>query len=368
MTNLLPEQQTTVHARRSGRLSTPPAIEFQLPPDLEATVPPELRPHGSGRRDDVRLLVLDRRTGATTHSTFRHLDRFLRRGDLLVVNSSRTVPALLRAVGDDGRPVEVRLADHRGSRRWDALLLDGRTHIGRDGLRLIFGEELRARVLGRRRDLPFLWRLEFSLGGARLLDAIYRLGEPIRYSYVAGALPIDLYQTVYATEPGSVEMPSAGRPLSWEMLLNLRQKGVDTASLVLHTGLSSTRDDAVDALHPNYDETYAVPPETADAVNRTYAAGGRVIAVGTTVVRALETVTGEDGITHAGHGRTRLHITPHSRLHGVDGLLTGLHEPQASHLDLLSAFVRPEHLAPAYGEALARRYLWHEFGDMNLIL
>jgi S-adenosylmethionine:tRNA ribosyltransferase-isomerase len=367
MTNLTSEQPT-IHAKNTARPPTPPVIEFKLPPNLEATAPPELRPHGSGRRDDVRLLVLDRRTGATTHSTFRRLDHFLRNGDLLVVNSSRTVPALLRAVGDDGRPVEVRLADHRGSRRWDALLLDGRTHIGHDGLRLIFGEDLRARVLTRRRDLPFLWRLEFSLGGARLLDAIYRLGEPIRYSYVAGALPIDLYQTVYATEPGSVEMPSAGRPLSWEMLLHLRQKGVETASLVLHTGLSSTRDDAVDALHPNYDEAFTVPPETADAVNRAHAAGGRVIAVGTTVVRALESVTGEDGISHAGHGRTRLRITPHAHLHAVDGLLTGLHEPQASHLDLLSAFIRPEHLAPAYGEALAHGYLWHEFGDMNLIL
>jgi S-adenosylmethionine:tRNA ribosyltransferase-isomerase len=365
--NNLTSEKTPINAKRLGR---PPSsvIEFQLPPELEATAPPELRPQGSGRRDDVRLLVLDRRTGATTHSSFRSLDRFLRAGDLLVVNTSRTVPALLRAVGDDGLPVEVRLADRRGSRRWDALLLDGRTHAGREGMTLVFGDELRARVLGRRRDLPFLWRLAFSVGGARLLDAIYRLGEPIRYGYVAGALPIDLYQTVYATEPGSVEMPSAGRPLSWEMLLRLRREGVETAPLVLHTGLSSTRDDAIDARHPNYDEVFTVPSATADAVNRTHTAGGRVIAVGTTVVRALESVTGEDGIARPSHGRTRLRITPASRLHAVDGLLTGLHEPQASHLDLLSAFVRPEHLAPAYGEALAFGYLWHEFGDMNLIL
>ena len=357
---------------RLGDRSPRAVISFVLPPSLEATAPPELR---GLRRDGVRLLVLDRASGGVTHTTFDHLDEFLRPGDLLVVNASRTVPALLRAVGDPSpgsgqawQPVEVRLADRRGTRRWDALLLDGRRHVGREGMRLIFGDGLRARVLGRRPDLPFLWRLEFSRGGAALLDAIYRLGEPVRYTYVAGALPVDLYQTVYASEPGSVEMPSAGRPLSWELLLRLRRRGIRTAPLVLHTGLSSTRDDAIDALHPNYDEAFTVSAETAAAVNATHAAGGRVIAVGTTVVRALESVTGADRIARPGHGRTRLRIRPDTRLHAVDGLLTGLHEPQASHLDLLSAFVSPQHLDAAYQEALAQGYLWHEFGDMNLIV
>lgn len=357
----------------------PPPIDFDLPSALEAHAPPELR---GLRRDQVRLLVLERDTGAVTHTRFDRLGDFLRPGDLLVVNASRTVPALLRAVGDDGAPVEVRLADRRGARRWDALLLDGRRHVGRAGMRLVFadgdgrgetaprhtGVGLRALVLGRRPDLPFLWRLQFSRSGPALLDTIYRLGEPVRYGYVGGALPADLYQTVYASVPGSVEMPSAGRPLSWELLLGLRRRGIEVASLVLHTGLSSTRDDAVDALHPNYDEAYDVPGTTADAVNRTRAAGGRVIAVGTTVVRALETVTGGDGVARPAHGRTRLRITPDTRPRAVDGLLTGLHEPRASHLDLLSAFVAPRRLAAAYREALARGYLWHEFGDMNLIV
>ena len=343
-------------------------IAFELPAALEASTPPELRPDAAGRRDAVKLLVLERATGAVTHTSFGRLDAFLRPGDLLVVNASRTVPALLRAVGDDGASVEVRLADRRGTSRWDALLLSGRTHVGREGMRLVFGGGLRARALGRRPDLPFLWRLRFNRTGTALLDAIERLGEPVRYGYVAGALPLDLYQTVYASEPGSVEMPSAGRPLSWELLLRLRCRGVRTAALVLHTGLSSTRDDAVDALHPNYDEAFAVPPETAAAVNATHAAGGRVIAVGTTVVRALESVTGADGVTRSARGRTRLRIHPETDLHAVDGLLTGLHEPRASHLDLLSALVAPEVLQAAYREALARGYLWHEFGDMNLIV
>ena len=343
----------------------PAPFSFELPPALEAHAPPELR---GLRRDHVRLLVLPRDGGAVTHTRFDRLGEFLRPGDLLVVNASRTVPALLRAIGDDGAPVEVRLADRRGARRWDALLLDGRRHVGREGMQLVFADGLRARVLGRRPDLPFLWRLRFSRAGTDLLDAIYRLGEPVRYGYVAGALPADLYQTVYASVPGSVEMPSAGRPLSWELLLALRRRGIRTASLLLHTGLSSTRDDAIDALHPNYDEAYSVPAETAAIVNETHTAGGRVIAVGTTVVRALETVTGRDGVARAGQGRTRLRITPGYRLRAVDGLLTGLHEPQASHLDLLSAFVAPSHLATAYREALERGYLWHEFGDMNLIV
>ncbi len=342
-----------------------PVIRFELPAVLEAHEPPELR---GLRRDQVRLLVTERASGAITHTTFDRIGDFLRPGDLLVVNASRTVPALLHAIGDDGAPVEVRLADRRGARRWDALLLDGRRHVGRAGMRLVFGTGLRARVNGPRPDLPFLWRLEFSRSGVALLDAIYRLGEPVRYGYVAAALPADLYQTVYASVPGSAEMPSAGRPLSWELLLDLRRRGIETAALVLHTGLSSTRDDAIDALHPNYDEAYEVPEQTAAAVNATRARGGRVIAVGTTVVRALETVAGRDGVVRPARGRTRLHITPHHRLRAVDGLLTGLHEPQASHLDLLAAFVSPRHLDAAYREAVERGYFWHEFGDMNLIV
>src|SRR5262249_17451892 len=153
-------------------------------------------------------------------------------------------------------------------------------------------EGLRALVLSRRSDLPFLWRLHFNRSGPALIDTIYRIGEPVRYGYVPAALPADLYQTVYAGAPGSVEMPSAGRPLSRQMLLELGKGGVQVAALTLHTGLSSTRDDAVDALHPNYDEAYEVPAETADAVNAAHARGGRVIAVGTTVVRALESATG----------------------------------------------------------------------------
>ncbi len=342
-----------------------PVLHFSLPPELEAHEPPE---HRGLRRDQVRLLVLPRFAGEFVHTRFDALGEFLRAGDLLVLNNSRTLPGLLNARDEDGHAIEVRLAHRRTADRWDVLLLNGRTHIGRAGMRLNFDQGLSALILRRRPDLPFLWQMQFDRCCAQLIDLIYRLGEPVRYTYVPQALPLDLYQTVYASEPGSVEMPSAGRPLTWELLLKLQRQGVGLASLSLHTGLSSTRDDVVDATHPNYDEEFHVPEATAHAVNAAREQGGRVIAVGTTVVRALETAARPDGHVVAAHGWTHLRITPNHHLRAVDALLTGLHEPQASHLDLLSAFVEPARLQAAYLEAIERRYLWHEFGDMNLIV
>ncbi len=340
-------------------------VQFVLPPELEAHQPAELR---GMRRDAVRLMVLPRWNSEPIHTRFDALGDFLRAGDLLVVNDSRTLPGLLRARDENDEAVEVRLAHRRADDLWDVLLLNGRTHIGRAGMRLRFAKGLRAQILARRPDLPFLWRMKFDTCCAELLDLIYQIGEPVRYTYVADALPLDLYQTVYAKAPGSVEMPSAGRPLTWELLLKLKRQGIGFASLSLHTGLSSTRDDSIDKIHPNYDEEFSVPAETARAVNETRERGGRVVAVGTTVVRALETASRADGTVTDSRGWTKLRIHPDTRLRVVDGLLTGLHEPQASHLDMLSAFVEPKRLQAAYQQCIARGYLWHEFGDMNLII
>jgi S-adenosylmethionine:tRNA ribosyltransferase-isomerase len=345
--------------------NSPSLVRFVLPPELEARAPAELR---GLRRDAVRLMILPRVDGEPIHARFDALGDFLRAGDLLVVNDSRTLPALLRARDENGAAVEVRLAHRRADDLWDVLLLNGRTHVGRAGMCLDFGNNLRARVLARRPDLPFLWRMLFDTCCAELLDLIYRLGEPVRYTYVQDALPLDLYQTVYANTPGSVEMPSAGRPFTWELLLRLKRRGIGFASLSLHTGLSSTRDDAIDALYPNFDEEFVVSKETARQVNETRTRGGRVIAIGTTVVRALETAARADGSVAETRGWTRLRIHHDTALRVVDGLLTGLHEPQASHLDLLSAFVAPARLQAAYQACIARGYLWHEFGDMNLIV
>jgi S-adenosylmethionine:tRNA ribosyltransferase-isomerase len=200
------------------------------------------------------------------------------------------------------------------------------------------------------------------------MDLFYRLGHPIRYEYVSAPWDLDYYQTVYAKEPGSAEMPSAGRAFTWKLLFDLKRRGVETAHIVLHTGLSSYMDDELDAQHPASEEEYFISEAAAQKINRTHEQGGRVIAVGTTVVRALESVADTTGKVRSQHGYTRLHITADHQLKTVDGLLTGLHEPEASHLDLLTAFLPPEKIRSAYEDAVQRGYLWHEFGDLNLIL
>jgi S-adenosylmethionine:tRNA ribosyltransferase-isomerase len=190
-----------------------------------------------------------------------------------------------------------------------------------------------------------------------------RWGQPIAYPYVRGTWPIEAYQTVYAHEPGSAEMPSAGRPLSWPVIERLDRRGVGFERLTLHTGVASMEHD-----EPPYEEAYFVPPATADAVNAVRARRGRVIAVGTTVVRALESAADADGRVIPSRGWTDLVITAERGVRVVDGLLTGFHEPEATHLAMLEAIASRKHLERAYHAALEARYLWHEFGDLHLIL
>jgi S-adenosylmethionine:tRNA ribosyltransferase-isomerase len=188
-------------------------------------------------------------------------------------------------------------------------------------------------------------------------------GKPIRYAYVPVDWPISMYQTVYATELGSAEMPSAGRAFTPEIITRLVAGGVTVAPLVLHTGVASLEDH-----EPPYEEFYRVPLETARAVNQARLDRRRVIAVGTTCVRALETITDASGITHPGEGWTKLIVTPQRGVRAVDGILTGWHEPKATHLAMLEAIAGRAHLELAYRAALEHRYLWHEFGDLHLIL
>ena len=345
---------------------------FTLPPELSAKEPPERR---GIRRDQVRLLVIDRATGKTEHSQFDKIDNYLRKNDLLVFNSSRTLPASLRGCecgAAHGPCMEVRLAEHLADDCWLALLLcEQGDPFGcglREGMQIDFAEGLNARVMSRDENIPRLWKLRFSISETQLVDLIYRLGKPIRYEYVSAPWDLDYYQTVYAKEPGSAEMPSAGRAFTWRLLLDLKRRGIDTAYIVLHTGLSSYMDDELDAQHPASEEEYFVSAATAEKINRARKTDGRVIAVGTTVVRALESAADKDERVKGKQGYTRLKIDNRHRLKAVDGLLTGLHEPQASHLDLLSAFLPAEKIRAAYEEAIQRKYLWHEFGDLNLIL
>jgi S-adenosylmethionine:tRNA ribosyltransferase-isomerase len=334
---------------------------LELPPTLEAHEPPEAR---GLDRDDVAMLVARRSDGTLEHARFRELPRFLEAGDLLVVNTSATLPAALPALlGDE--EVELRLSTPAGGDRW---VVELRTHD-----REPFGPP----PIGARLELPGAARAEllepYGEGGrlcvARLVldepleDFLRRHGHPIRYGYVPDAWPIDTYQTVFALEPGSAEMPSAGRPFTTRLVTELAARGVLIAPVTLHTGVSSPERD-----EPPYPERYRVPVTTARLVNAVRGWGGRVIAAGTTVVRALETVAGPDGAVAPGEGWTGLVVTPERGLRAVDGLLTGWHMPESSHLQMLQAVAGADLLERSYRAAREHGYLFHEFGETHLIL
>jgi len=366
--------------------------EFELPPALEAAEPPEAR---GLRRDDVRLLVSNIVADSIEHARFIDLPRWLSAGDLLVVNTSGTLNAAVTAWGRDGQSYEVHFSTKLPGGFWSVELRrpgDGPGAASRPcrdaraGMTLQLPGDARVSIvapypLADSLDAPSrLWIAAVQLPSAVIpyLDAH---GVPIRYSYVRRAWPGSMYQTVFATEPGSAEMPSAGRPFTVELVTRLISLGVEIAPLVLHTGVASLEDH-----EPPYDEYFRVPRRTAERVTCARRTGRRVIAVGTTVVRALETVTDESGITSPGEGWTDLVITADRPLRSVTGLITGLHEPRATHLAMLERVAssgrsdRPCgcgvvasacgrcHLQNAYIEALRHGYLWHEFGDSHLIL
>ena len=346
-------------------------LDFDLPRELEAGEPPEAR---GLRRDEVRLMVSYRDDDRVVHSRFRDLGDFLQAGDVLVINTSATMNAAIQAEREDGAALELHLSTRLPGGLWIVELrrpagaatepfrhaTPGETLRLPEGARVTLHapyQENADRGAGSR-----LWLSTLDLPGP--LDEYLDVhGFPIRYGYVGESWPLDYYQTVYATEGGSAEMPSAGRAFTPELITRLVAKGVQFAPLILHTGVASLEDD-----EPPYEEIYRVPPETARLVNAARAAGSRVVAVGTTAVRALETVTDESGTTHPGEGWTRLVVTPERGVRSVNAMLTGLHEPRSSHLAMLEALAGREHLRTTYGEALMEGYLWHEFGDLHLIL
>ena len=364
---LLPAGLPSIKPRISIPASTNRVTAFHLPAELNADRPPECR---GLARDRVRLLVIDRDFGSFTHTRFERITEFLSPGDLLVFNSSRTLPATLAGtVGNSA--VEVRLAELLPDGTWLALLVQTpqNPNVLATGLILEFGQELSCEVLEQDQRIPPLWRVRFSKSGTEFLDLLYRLGQPVRYRYLSAPWHLRYYQNVYALRPGASEMPSAGRAFTWRLLLQLHKRGIEHASLSLHTGLSSYLDSELDRQHLASEEEFWIGEEAAGKIRQAQNGGRRIVAVGTTVVRALESAAIEfNGEVNACHRFTRLRITAESRLQVVTGLLTGLHEPEASHLDLLAAFVPPETIYAAYHEAIQRRYLWHEFGDLNLIL
>jgi S-adenosylmethionine:tRNA ribosyltransferase-isomerase len=349
------------------------ALDFTLPPELEAGEPPEAR---GMARDQVRLMVTYRSDDRLEHTSFRELTRFLQSGDVLVINTSGTVNAALNVTRADGTSLELHLSTHLPADLW---IVETRLPA-EPGTKPFFelepGEVLTLPGFGAATILvPYLhsqgvtqhgptrlWVASLSLPEP-LHDYLNRYGFPIRYPYVHARWPLSYYQTVYATEPGSAEMPSAGRAFTADLLNRLVAQGVQLAPLILHTGVAS-----LEADEPPYEEYYHVPLETARWVNEAHATHQRVIAVGTTVIRALETVTDQEGNVHPGEGLTDLVVTPQRGIRAADGLLTGFHEPRATHLAMLEALASHAHLQVAYNAALAEKYLWHEFGDLHLLL
>jgi S-adenosylmethionine:tRNA ribosyltransferase-isomerase len=345
-------------------------VNFTLPDELSAKTAPELR---GINRDRVKLLVIDRENSRRYHSTFNHLPDFLKKGDLLIFNSSRTLPASLKTTNSEkNRIIEVRLAEHLADDNWLVLILyanDKKKHSNpKAGLKIEFDSGLTAIVEKRDTYNPRLWKVRFSATGAELINIFYKIGQPIRYGYISAPLPLEYYLTVFAKDPGSAEMPSAGRAFTWKMLFDLKNRGIDTAFITLHTGLSSYMDDNLNTNHLIAEEEYFISTGTAARIEATKATYGRIIAVGTTVVRALESSALMYGKVIPGHAYTSLRITERHTLKIANGLITGFHEPEASHLDLISAFLKPAQIEASYQEAISRKYLWHEFGDLSLIL
>jgi S-adenosylmethionine:tRNA ribosyltransferase-isomerase len=335
-----------------------------LPATPEARVPPEAR---GLARDAVRLLVVPLPHGRLRHARFADLPRVLSPGDLLVVNVSATLPAALEARREDGSIVALHLSTPAPEARgdWVVELRSGggarRLRDARSGETLSLPAGGAARLLAPYRG-ERLWVASLALPEP-LAAYLARHGRPIRYGHVDGEWPLGDYENVYAVEPGSAEMPSAGRPFTPELLTRLLAHGVDVAPVVLHTGVSS-----LEAGERPYPERFRVPGFTAERVNLTRRLGGRVIAVGTTAVRALESVAGEDSWVHAGAGWTDLVVDAARGVRAIDGLLTGFHDPGASHIDLLEAVAGRPALERAYGAAARAGYLRHEFGDLALLL
>ncbi|HKD98755.1 MAG TPA: S-adenosylmethionine:tRNA ribosyltransferase-isomerase [Micromonosporaceae bacterium] len=341
------------------------ALDFRLPTELEAHEPPEAR---GLTRDAVRLLVGRRDSGEVTHHCFTDLPDVLEAGDVLVVNTSGTMPAAVDILGRRGDDdlvlhvstelphgewvVELRRREPGGATGPypDAGVGERFTLAGGAHVRLV-REYSPGRLWVARLDVP-------SVPGYLMAH-----GRPIRYGYVNRDWPLSTYRSVFATAPGSAEMPSASRPFTDALVTRLVSRGIVFTPITLHTGVASP-----EAHEKPYPERYRVPETTARLVNEARAAGRRIIGVGTTAVRAIETAADDRGRLRAASGWTSLVVTPERGVRAIDGLVTGFHEPRASHLQMLTAISGERLLADCYAEALRGGYLWHEFGDINLLL
>ena len=333
---------------------------YDLPPELIAQTPLE-------RRDGSRLMTLNRETGAIGHHHFYDLPQFLRPGDCLVLNDSRVLPARLIGHRETGGACEVLLLIDRGEKTWECLVRPGKKM--RPGTKVIFGDgELTAEVT------------EVLEGGNRLvrfhydgifLETLERLGKMPLPPYIRAELEDqERYQTVYSKVTGSAAAPTAGLHFTPELLQQIQAMGVRLAWVTLHVGLGTFRPVKAENLeeHEMHSEYCVVPPETAQAVNETKRAGGRVICVGTTSCRTVESWAAEDGTLRSGGGWTDIFIYPGYRFKVLDGLITNFHLPESTLIMLVSALAGRERVLAAYQEAVRERYRFFSFGDAMLIL
>lgn len=343
---------------------------------MSAQSAPRILPARAPQRgfQSERLLVIDPLTQRFGDYRISELPQLLGPGDVLVVNDAATLPASLRV--DEG--LELRLVSARADGSFEAVTFGAGDHRIpteergaprrlAEGDRLRFDGELAARVVGVDVQEPRLVRLRFESDGATLLSGLYRHGRPIQYSYLEDDLSLWDVQNRYASRPWALEMPSAGRPLTFEALLALEQRGVLVSYVTHAAGISSTGSAALDARLP-LPERYEISEDAAFAVKLARSRAGRVVAAGTSVVRALEGHASESGELRAGSGETTLRLHPRYEPRVVDGLLTGLHEPSTSHFDLLEAFAPRPLLLRAVEHAARTGYLQHELGDSCLIL
>ena len=333
---------------------------YDLPQELIAQTPIE-------RRDGSRLMTLDRRTGETGHRHFYDLPSLLRPGDCLIMNDSRVLPArLLGRRLPGGGACEVLLLTDKGENVWECLVRPGRKL--RTGARMTFGDgSLAAEVLREEADGNRLLRFEYE---GIFLEVLERLGKMPLPPYIKEELQDqERYQTVYSKVLGSAAAPTAGLHFTPELLRNIEARGVNLGYVTLHVGLGTFRPVKEEAIedHPMHSEFCTVPAETAELINRTRAEGGRVICVGTTSCRTLESWGEEDGHMEPRSGWTNIYIYPGYRFKVMDGLVTNFHLPESTLIMLVSAFAGREAVLAAYREAVKERYRFFSFGDAMFI-
>lgn len=333
---------------------------YDLPPELIAQRPLE-------DRTSSRLLAMNRESGEISHGHFRDIIDYLNPGDCLVMNNTRVIPARLYGVKEDtGGKIEFLLLKRIDINTWNVILKPGKR--GRVGARFVFGDGLlRGEIIEVKPDGNRIVRFEYEGVWEELLD---RLGEMPLPPYIKEKLEDrERYQTVYSKIDGSAAAPTAGLHFTNELIDQIRAKSVETAYLTLHVGLGTFRPVSVENVeeHVMHTEHYEVTEEAADIINKTRERGGRIIAVGTTSVRTLETVAAEDGTISACMGDTSIFIYPGYRFKATDAIITNFHLPESTLLMLVSAFAGKENIFKAYGEAVREKYRFFSFGDAMLL-